>query len=276
MSVCRDRHHLNDTSGRGGASSPAVEAWARETSPVSSPPMIDAVMWRVRTGSHWRDVCTSGPWMTVCNRHRLWWPTARGACCSPSRSAARRPDRAIGIMGRRDRLDRDPRPSHAAGAPDIAPSNVTTERLAVALEDFESCCSKHHQAPRHTGGPAETHEFSDRFRGRDQAEQSLIVEITTGIAARFGVTSNWFPFPPRTADARLQSLLVFGNFRLSSSRGMSARDLPFRTGGPSAVRKDLLFVELKASPGHSLIKIGWLDVAACEFKQVRLRFADHF
>lgn len=35
--------------------------------------VINAVMWRSRTGCPWRDLPSSyGPWKTVYNRHRLW------------------------------------------------------------------------------------------------------------------------------------------------------------------------------------------------------------
>lgn len=35
--------------------------------------MINAVLWRTRTGSPWRDVPASyGNWKTIYNRHRLW------------------------------------------------------------------------------------------------------------------------------------------------------------------------------------------------------------
>ena len=36
-------------------------------------PVVDGVIWRVRTGSPWRDLPAAyGPWQTVYDRHRRW------------------------------------------------------------------------------------------------------------------------------------------------------------------------------------------------------------
>lgn len=69
----RDRHDLTD------------EEWARlePLLPDSTPrrggqwrdhrTIVNAVSWRVRTGSPWRDLPGEyGPWKTVYNRHRRW------------------------------------------------------------------------------------------------------------------------------------------------------------------------------------------------------------
>ena len=160
-----DRHHLSDDQwallephlprskpGRAG------RRWADHRT------VIDAVMWRVRTGSPWRDVPAAyGPWKTVYNRHRLW--SADGTWDLLLSELQRGSDAQVGPSGSWDvGIDSTVvrAHQHAAGAPHAAPSDVTTERLAVALDDFESRRSKHYRAPRHTGGPIELHESSDR------------------------------------------------------------------------------------------------------------------
>jgi transposase len=68
-----DRHDLND------------EQWARlelllpRNGPRRGRPwadhrrVVDAVLWRTRTGCPWRDLPPSyGPWKTAYNRHRRW------------------------------------------------------------------------------------------------------------------------------------------------------------------------------------------------------------
>lgn len=131
--------------------------------------VIDGVMWRVRTGSPWRDVPAGyGPWKTVYNRHRLW--SANGTWERLLKELQRGSDAQTGRSGTWDvGIDSTVirAHQHAAGARHATPGDVTTERLAVALDDFESRRSKHYRAPNHTGGSIELQESIDRRGGRD-------------------------------------------------------------------------------------------------------------
>jgi transposase len=163
-----DRHDLSDeqwallephlrrsTPGRAG------RRWADHRT------VINAVMWRTRSGSTWRDVPSSyGPWKTVYNRHRLW--SADGTWDVLLKELQRGSDVQANASGSWDvGIDSTVirAHQHAAGAPHAAPGDVSAERLAVALDDFESRRSKHYRAPDHTGGWVELHETGGRGRG---------------------------------------------------------------------------------------------------------------
>jgi transposase len=111
--------------------------------------VVNAVMWRVRSGAAWRDVPHDyGPWKTVYNRHRRW--SGDGTWDRLLRELQRGSDADavswdVGIDSTVIRAHQ-----HAAGARHTPPSDVSAERLAVALEDFES--TRGRPRPRHTGG----------------------------------------------------------------------------------------------------------------------------
>lgn len=121
--------------------------------------VVNAVLWRTRAGAAWRDVPTDyGPWKTIYNRHRRWsgdgtWDRLFSELQRGSDAGHENWD--VGIDSTVIRAHQ-----HAAGAPRTAPSDVPAERLAVALEDFESTRSR--SPASHTGGPIELHEISDR------------------------------------------------------------------------------------------------------------------
>ncbi|GAB7008055.1 hypothetical protein JCM18899A_55390 [Nocardioides sp. AN3] len=126
--------------------------------------VIDGVMWRVRTGSPWRDLPASyGSWKTVYNRHRLW--SADGTWEAMLQELQRGSDTQTGTSGSWDvGIDSTVirAHQHAAGARHAAPADVSAKRLAVALDDFESRRSKHYRPSPDTGGPVELHESTDR------------------------------------------------------------------------------------------------------------------
>jgi len=118
--------------------------------------VVNAVLWRTRAGAAWRDVPSDyGPWKTVYNRHRLWsgdgtWERLlsglqRGCDAGPA-------SWDVGIDSTVIRAHQ-----HAAGAPHTPPSDVPAERLAVALEDFESTRARSRAG--HTGGWIELQEI---------------------------------------------------------------------------------------------------------------------
>jgi len=96
-----------------------------------------------------------GPWKTVYNRHRRW--SGDGTRERLLSGLQRGSDAGlaswdVGIDSTVIRAHQ-----HAAGAPHIAPSDVPAERLAVALEDFESTRARSRTS--HTGGSIELQEI---------------------------------------------------------------------------------------------------------------------
>jgi transposase len=119
--------------------------------------VVNAVLWRTRAGAAWRDVPAGyGPWKTVYNRHRRWtadgtWERLLGELqrgCDAGLSSW-----DVGIDSTVIRAHQ-----HAAGAPHTPPGDVPVERLAVALEDFDSTRARS-DAVR-TGGSTELHEVT--------------------------------------------------------------------------------------------------------------------
>ena len=108
--------------------------------------VIDAILWRTRSGSPWRDVPAGyGHWKTAYNRHRRW--SGDGTWEALLRELQRGCDAAdpqwsVGVDSTVVRAHQD-----AAGAPHVLPSDVPVERLAVALEGHVSG-----SPVRHTGG----------------------------------------------------------------------------------------------------------------------------
>lgn len=108
--------------------------------------VIDAVLWRTRSGSPWRDVPAGyGCWKTAYNRHRRWsldgtWDALlaelQRGCDSEQTQWA------VGVDSTVVRAHQD-----AAGAPHAPPGDVPAGRLAVALDDHVSV-----PAAGHTGG----------------------------------------------------------------------------------------------------------------------------
>ena len=111
--------------------------------------VVNAVLWRTRAGAAWRDVPTGyGPWKTAYNRHRRWsgdgtWERLLSELQRGSDTGTASWD--VGIDSTVIRAHQ-----HAAGAPHTPPSDVPAERLAVAVEDFDSTRAR--PRPRHTGG----------------------------------------------------------------------------------------------------------------------------
>jgi transposase len=99
--------------------------------------VVNAVLWRTRAGAAWRDVPAGyGPWKTAYNRHRRW--SADGTW-----------DRVLGELQRGSDVDCESwdvgidstvirAHQHAAGARHAPPADVPSDRLAVALQDYES------------------------------------------------------------------------------------------------------------------------------------------
>lgn len=118
--------------------------------------VVNAVLWRTRGGAAWRDLPAGyGPWKTVYNRHRRWcgdgtWERLLGELQRGSDTEHESWD--VGIDSTVIRAHQ-----HAAGAAHMPPSDVPTERLAVALEDFESTRARSRTCP--TGGWIEPHEI---------------------------------------------------------------------------------------------------------------------
>lgn len=118
--------------------------------------VVNAVLWRTRAGAAWRDLPAGyGPWKTVYNRHRRWcgdgtWERLLGELQRGSDTEHESWD--VGIDSTVIRAHQ-----HAAGAAHMPPSDVPTERLAVALEDFESTRARSRTCP--TGGWVEPHEI---------------------------------------------------------------------------------------------------------------------
>jgi len=111
--------------------------------------VVNAVMWRTRSGAAWRDVPNDyGPWKTVYNRHRRW--SGDGTWDRLLSELQRGSD--VDVVSWNVGIDSTVirAHQHAAGARHTPPSDVSAERLAVALEDFESTRAR--PRPRHTGG----------------------------------------------------------------------------------------------------------------------------
>ncbi len=120
--------------------------------------VVNGVLWRTRAGCTWRDLPAEyGPWKTIYNRHRRWsadgtWDAVLGELQRGSDAQFESWD--VGIDSTVIRAHQD-----AAGAPHTPPSDVTPERLAVALEQTPG--NSDDTAPHHTGGPIELQEFSE-------------------------------------------------------------------------------------------------------------------
>lgn len=133
-----DRHDLTDD--QWGLLEPFVP---RSTAGAAGRPwadhrrVVNAVLWRTRAGAAWRDLPAGyGPWKTVYNRHRRW--AADGTWQRMLSELQRGCDAGVvswdvGIDSTVIRAHQ-----HAAGALHAPPGDVPAERLAVALEDFES------------------------------------------------------------------------------------------------------------------------------------------
>lgn len=92
--------------------------------------MLDAVFWRTRTGSPWRDLPPEfGNWKTVYNRHRRWSGdgTYQRVLDELRRGAdvAEGKDWPIGVDGAIVRAHQ-----HAAGARRLPPADVPLEVVA--------------------------------------------------------------------------------------------------------------------------------------------------
>lgn len=111
--------------------------------------VINAVLWRTRAGATWRDLPAEyGPWKTAYNRHRRWaadgtWEELLAELQRGSDGDSERFD--VGVDSTVVRAHQ-----HAAGAPHRAPRDVPVERLAVALEEFQSTRAR--SAKDRTGG----------------------------------------------------------------------------------------------------------------------------
>ena len=111
--------------------------------------VVNAVLWRTRSGACWRDLPSCyGPWKTAYNRHRRW--SGDGTWELVLRELQRGCDAGVdswdvGIDSTVIRAHQ-----HAAGAPHSPPNDVPVDRLAVALEDFQSTRAR--SRPRPTGG----------------------------------------------------------------------------------------------------------------------------
>jgi transposase len=111
--------------------------------------VVNAVLWRTRAGAAWRDLPAGyGPWKTVYNRHRRWsgdgtWERLLGELQRGSDTEHESFDVGIDSTVIRGH-------QHAAGAAHTPPADVHAERLAVALEDFETTRARARTGP--TGG----------------------------------------------------------------------------------------------------------------------------
>lgn len=113
--------------------------------------VVDGILWRTRTGSPWRDLPTSyGSWKTVYNRHRrrsadgTWELVLAGLQRGSDREVQ---DWTVSVDSTVVRAHQD-----AAGAPKAPPTDVSAERLAVALADSGDPDVKVVAAPGATGG----------------------------------------------------------------------------------------------------------------------------
>jgi transposase len=99
--------------------------------------VVDAVLWRTRTGSPWRDLPSAyGSWKTVYNRHRRWSGdgTWEAMLAELQRDCdAGEQEWSLGVDSTVVRAHH-----HAAGAPHTMPADVSAERLAVALDGYVS------------------------------------------------------------------------------------------------------------------------------------------
>jgi transposase len=96
--------------------------------------VINAVLWRTRTGAPWRDLpATYGSWQTVYGRHRTW--SGDGTWDRVLRELMRGSDTddaewVVSVDSTSIRAHH-----HAAGARKAAPLDVAADRLAVAFAD---------------------------------------------------------------------------------------------------------------------------------------------
>lgn len=117
------------------------------------------MLWRTRAGATWRDLPAEyGPWKTAYNRHRRW--AADGTWEELLAELQRGSDADdvtfdVGIDSTVIRAHQ-----HAAGAPHRAPKDVPVERLAIALDDYQSTRAR--STKRDTGGSGESHESCPR------------------------------------------------------------------------------------------------------------------
>lgn len=103
---------------------------------VDHRPVVDGVIWRVRTGSPWRDLPAAyGPWQTVYDRHRRWsadgtWERVLDALrtgCDVDLTAEQG-EWAVSIDSTIVRAHHD-----AAGARSDPPADVPAEKLAAPV-----------------------------------------------------------------------------------------------------------------------------------------------
>ncbi len=97
--------------------------------------VVNGVLWRVRSGSPWRDLPAEyGPWKTVYNRHRRWSADQTwGRVLDGLRRGADLGDGAKWAVGVDATVVRAHQ--HAAGARKLAPADVAAEVLAATELD---------------------------------------------------------------------------------------------------------------------------------------------
>jgi len=135
-----DRHHLSDVQWA------VLEPLLPSREPRRGRPwrahreVVDAVLWRTRTGSPWRDLPASyGPWKTVYNRHRRW--SADGTWVRVLAELQRGCDLdetewVVAVDSTVIRAHHD-----AAGARHLPPTDVAAEVLATVLDTPAASCS---------------------------------------------------------------------------------------------------------------------------------------
>ena len=115
-------------------------------------PVIDGILWRVRTGSPWRDVPPCyGDFRTLHGRHRRWsadgtWAEILAALQADS-DADTSEEWAVGMDSTVVRAHR-----HAAGARHAPPQDVPAEVLAPLLPVPAAASSAATVPAGHTGG----------------------------------------------------------------------------------------------------------------------------
>ena len=151
-----DRHDLSDGQWAQLAPFVPVERTGRAGRPwTPHRQVINGVLWRVRTGAPWRDLPSSyGCWKTVYARHRRWSGDGTWGLLLAELMRGSDADDAEWVVSVDSTSIRAHH--HAAGAPKAPPSDVASERLAVAFTDDarEVVVS----ADGHTGGTIELQE----------------------------------------------------------------------------------------------------------------------
>jgi transposase len=128
-----DRHDLTDEQWALLQPLLPVECTGRPGRPwVSHRRVVNAILWRTRTGAPWRDLPAEyGSWKTVYGRHRTW--SADGTWEEALRGLQRGSDGddAEWVVSVDSTIVRAHH--HASGAPWQAPTEVAAERLLVAF-----------------------------------------------------------------------------------------------------------------------------------------------